>query len=201
MVCPIPIDDAAALATGAWDPWTFPPVCARPKNGNGSKLCAFTLKSLRGGAGLSLITTPEVAAGYVHVLMDPDIAWIERARGFPFGSVDPPPYEANKMPGKGVGVIANRTIHKDEVVIFQVPIMLQLMDTANWDSADVLKLLHRAANRLPQAEQEKMLDMARSSGGYIIDDIMKTNSFALAVNGVFHSALYPEIAVRKPKLW
>lgn len=91
----------------------------------------------------------------------------------------------------------------------QLPVMLQLLESAEqndkWETRDVLRLLQRAGNQLPKEQQREVMGLAAQGKGYIVDDIMKTNTFDVTV-GVLegstgqmgwgsHSGLYPEIAV------
>ncbi|KXX78465.1 N-lysine methyltransferase SMYD2 [Madurella mycetomatis] len=194
LICPPLVDNETAVITGSWSPWSIPPACLGPKKKGGSKLCTFTSFNHWAGGGLSIITTPEVAAGVARFLHDPDIPWLENERGSPFKTDGPKPFEVKEFPGKGFGVIATEFIRKNQVLMLGLPIMLQLSESNRWGPHDVLKLLHRAANQLPSKEREEMRHLSRQGKGYILDDIMRTNTFDVSVDGVSHSGLYPEIA-------
>ncbi|KAI2782049.1 SET domain-containing protein [Daldinia loculata] len=193
-MCPLLVDDETAFERRSWLPWTFPPVCAEPEKPGDSKLCVFTYINLRGDVGISLVTTPEIAAGGAGILGDPDPLWENWARGHPLVVSDPPPYEVRDLEDKGMGVIANRTIRKDEVVLLRYPVILRIMDYRPWKTQDVMKLLHRAAVQLPQKEAMQMLKLAHSKGGYIVEDIVNTNSFGVMLNGADHSGLYLDVS-------
>ncbi|KAK0707810.1 hypothetical protein B0H67DRAFT_647952 [Lasiosphaeris hirsuta] len=192
--CPLPVDDDEALKSGVWGPWSYPPVCMRPKNKSGPKLCAFTVSSLRGGGGMSIVTTPRVASNLAKAVRDPEIAWLEKQRGSRFMTDRPKPYEVKGLPGKGLGVVAVEPIKKDQVVMVALPLLLQLADTNLWDYRDVFRLLQEASTQLPRREKQALLQMAKRGRGYIVDDIMKTNSFQVTIDGVSHSGLYPEVS-------
>lgn len=194
LVCPPLVDNETAVITGSWSPWSIPPACLGSKKG-GSKLCTFTSFNHWAGGGVSIITTPEVAAGVASLLHDPDIPWLENERGSPFKTDGPKPFEVKDFPGKGFGVVATEFIRKNQVLMLGLPIMLQLSGLNHWSSHDVLTLLHRAANQLPSKQREEMRYLSRQGKGYIIDDIMRTNTFEVSVDGVSHSGLFPEIAV------
>lgn len=142
-----------------------------------------------------MITTPEVAANVANLVHNPDVPWLEKERGLPFKAASPASFEIRELPGRGFGVVATEPIRKNRVLMLGLPVMLQIMDSKAWDGRDILKLLHRASSQLPLKEQEEVLHLARQGKGYILDDIMKTNSFDVTVGGVSHSGLYPEIAV------
>ncbi|KAI1081751.1 SET domain-containing protein [Whalleya microplaca] len=193
-MCPLLVDDETAFERGSWSPWTFPPVCVEPQNESDSKLCVFTYASLRGEAGISIITTPEVAAAGIGVLEDADRRWADWARGKPLVVSDPPPYEISDLNDKGLGVVANRTIRKDEVIMVRHPVMLRIQDPKSWKLQDIMKLLHRTGLQLPLKERQQMMELAHSKGGYILDDIMNTNSFGVLLDGVDHIGLYLDVS-------
>lgn len=193
--CPLLVDDEIAFEKRSWLPWTFPPVCIAPEKATDSKLCVFTYTRLRGEVGVSIVTTPEVAAAGVGILEDTDPKWINWARGRPLVVSDPPPYEVRDLKDRGMGVIANRTIRKDEVVMLRYPVIVRIMDPRPWKHQDIMKLLHRAAVQLPPKEGMQMMKLAHSKGGYIVDDIINTNAFGVLINEVDHSGLYLDVSV------
>ncbi|KAI2611877.1 SET domain-containing protein [Hypoxylon sp. NC1633] len=213
-MCAPAVDDETALRTRAWRPWTFPPVCvqAQPEEQQegdgveaaGPKLCVYTYAGLRGEASISIVTTPENAAAGVGVgvLGDADARWEGWARGGSGGQggpllvADPPPYEIRDLAleGKGLGVLANRTIRRGEVVMLRYPVLLLVSYQGLWRQGDVLRLLHRAAVQLPPLQSMQMLQLARSKGGYVVDDIVNTNAFGVLLAGVEHSGLYLDVS-------
>ena len=64
--CRIPVDDTA----GSWGPWPVYPTCACPLDESSSKCCLFTFADFRGGADISIITTPEIAAEATSTLLN-----------------------------------------------------------------------------------------------------------------------------------
>ncbi|KAI0883926.1 SET domain-containing protein [Annulohypoxylon maeteangense] len=194
LLCPLPVDDKSAFEKRSWHPWTYPPMCMEAENETDPKLCVYTYSKLRGDLGISLITTPETAASGIGILEDPDPKWEEWVRGIPLTVSDPPPYEVVDLKDKGMGVVANRTIRKDEVVMLRHPVIVRILDPRPWKPKDVMKLLHRATVQLPQKQGLEMLKLAHSKGGYIIDDIINTNAFGVLVDGVDHSGLYVDVA-------
>ncbi|XXH02615.1 hypothetical protein Hte_008994 [Hypoxylon texense] len=186
-VCPLPIDDETAFERRSWRPWTFPPVCIKPEKARDPKLCVYTYQKLRGDTGVSILTTPETAAAGVGIVEDADPKWVDWARGSPLVVADPPPYEFQELEGRGVGVVANRTIRAGEVVMLRYPVLVRHMDPRPWKQQESLKLLHRAAVQLPPRDGLRMMELAHSKGGYIIDDIINTNAFGVLINDVDHS--------------
>ncbi|KAK0669232.1 hypothetical protein QBC41DRAFT_392026 [Cercophora samala] len=217
--CPPLVDDETAILTNSWYPWSIPPTCFDPKKQKGkrskakvSKLCTFTTLNTWAGTPLSIITTPETAADVASFIHSPYISWLENDRGgVPFKPTHYPknPFRVEKLPNKGYGVVATEPIRKGTVLMAQLPVMLQLLESAEqndkWETRDVLRLLQRAGNQLPKEQQREVMGLAAQGKGYVVDDIMKTNTFDVTV-GVLegstgqmgwgsHSGLYPEIAV------
>ncbi|OAA59818.1 SET domain protein [Niveomyces insectorum RCEF 264] len=103
--CPAVLDDrrAAAVGPGRWSPWTYAPVCANASDGR-QQYCAYT-NSRHGIHGMSVVTTPEAAAGGLDVLDE----IMPQIRGGGDGGGDAA-YEIADIPGKGKGVRATRRI-------------------------------------------------------------------------------------------
>lgn len=186
-------------------------MCVEPEEEatqDAQRLCVFTHARFRGEAGLSVVTTPETAAAGVGVgvLEDRDPVWEGWARDHHHHNhhqhplvvatpPPPPPYEIRELEGKGLGVVANRTIRMGEVVLRQHPVLLRILDPRRWKHADVMRLLHRAVVQLPLREGRQVMELARAKGGYVVDDIVNTNAFGVLLDGIEHSGLYLEVSV------
>ncbi|KAK3986343.1 hypothetical protein QBC44DRAFT_140287 [Cladorrhinum sp. PSN332] len=208
------VDDETSIMTGSWKPWSVPPTCfeAKPeppsrrkkkKNRKGSKLCVYTAHNHWAGGAISVITTPIVAANLASFLFDPGVPALERERGgVPFKAASSAaPYRVGRIEGKGLGVVATREIKKDTILMAEMPLLLSILeDVDRWESKGFLKLLQRAGNQLPQEKQDEMLGMARQGKGYVIYDVLNTNSFQVTVGAgsggrrVSHSGLFTGIA-------
>ncbi|KAK4175179.1 hypothetical protein QBC36DRAFT_355362 [Triangularia setosa] len=218
--CPPLVDDETAILTNSWYPWSIPPTCFDPKKqkskrseAKASKLCTFTTLDTWAGTPLSIITTPETAADAASFIHSPYISWLENDRGgVPFKPTHYPknPFKIEKLSNKGYGVVATEHIKKNTLLMSQLPVMLQLLESAEqndkWETRDVLRLLQQAGNQLPKEQQREVMRLAVQGKGYVVDDIMKTNTFDVTL-GVLegstgrmgwgsHSGLYPEIAVK-----
>ena len=220
------MDDEEPGVIGPFVPWNYRPWCVQPTSHNETdadtdgnnnknkkrdpKLCVYTVTSLRGGAGMSIVTTPDVAASIANELQDPDIAWLEKERGVPFALSSPPhapssssskgkaAYRITEVEGKGLGVLATREIKEGEILMFGPPILVRMAEYAvKWPSSGAFMSLQHASTRLPTREKELLLSLAKSGEGYIVDDVMNTNAFQMTVGdeAVEHSGLFPEIAV------
>ncbi|KAK5652051.1 hypothetical protein OQA88_10827 [Cercophora sp. LCS_1] len=158
------------------------------------KLCTYSVTSLRGGRGMSIITKPDIASNLASVLQDPDIAWLGKERGTPLVPATEESFKVQDIPGKGAGVVATERIAKGQVVMVELPLVIRIGDPSPWNRPGALQVVQQAAKGLVKDDQNRLLQMARQGRGYILDDIFKTNAFHISVEGISHTALYPEIA-------
>lgn len=179
--------------------WSFLPICVTSLDpAVTSKLCTFTVSTLRGGPGMSIITTPVVAAQLSSTFQDPDIAWLEKQRKSRLAGLPGKPYEVREIPGKALGMVATRAIAAGESVLVELPVMVKIGDPSPWNRDAAVPVMIQAAKRLPAEDQARLLQMARQGGDkFIIDDIFITNGFFVSIAGVDHTGLFPEAAVRR----
>jgi hypothetical protein len=198
--CPLPIDDAVAARTGDWAPWTHRPFCVVPVSEEEKKVkyCVFTSTVFNGNKGISVITTPEAAASIVDVIRFADPRWYrhEHFNGSRYDGAGQPPYEVVALPGKGKSLVAKRPIFRGEVIMLDSAAILASVDFAQ--SVSPLQggeLVKRAFDQLP--DQMRVMSLARSKGGRLLEDIMRTNSFGVKFKGnkVRHMGLFPDVAV------
>ncbi|KAK0656925.1 hypothetical protein B0T16DRAFT_316690 [Cercophora newfieldiana] len=105
------------------------------------------------------------------------------------------PFYVKEMPGKGIGLVANRTIKKGEIIMETTPsALIQFGPHLDFDGETRLKLYERAVKRLPEQQHK---DFMRQYG---VDEFIKVdrNSFRLFINGENnfsgHLAIYPDVA-------
>jgi hypothetical protein len=143
--------------------------------------CVFVNRQL--GEGLVLISDER----NVHVIDD-----FPKKKLFKY---DAPPYNVKEMPGKGIGLIANRTIKRGDVIMQTTPSMLvQFGPHIDFDGETRIRLYERAAKRLPKESYDAFMRQ------YGVDEFIKIdrNSFRLFINGENnfsgHLAVYPDVA-------
>ncbi|TDZ24884.1 SET domain-containing protein 5 [Colletotrichum orbiculare MAFF 240422] len=194
--CSLPFDPRRSSPSSAWPRWTHRPVCSSSSAKTKPQLCAFVKTDFRGESGLLVLTTPEVAAGDGSMVEDFDTNWVYA--GPPAATpASPPPYEVKEIPGKGLGVVANAAIRAGEVVMREYPRILQ---TASADvlegpeRGEVMWVLEEGFVRLPREDQARIFDLARSTGGHPVEDVIRTNTFGVTFNNVTHHGLFPGIA-------
>ena len=186
-------------------PWTQPPYCIIPRSiGSAQKFCIYTSSSYNLGAGLSILTTPEVAAALSHAALSPLPAHAARNHLAHNGILSPDqesllPYQVVPLPGKGKGVIATRHIPRFTTIMIGYPAMIIdnefLPADPNKAPVEGWRAFSRALMGL--GDEERFLSMARSKEGdvHVVEDLVRTNAFGLFVGGRDLKGAYPEIAV------
>lgn len=117
----------------------------------------------------------------------------------------PAPYKVRDVPGKGLGLVANRTIHRGER-LFAVPVIgifhQDSFPKRRSESVNELeRLFYRSATQLPEGTGEKFWALAaheeklREISGAGVVGRLNTNTFGEDFGGVEHSIVAPETAV------
>ncbi|KAK1845241.1 hypothetical protein CCHR01_12145 [Colletotrichum chrysophilum] len=194
MTCSLPYNPEKNLESSEPSPWTHRPVCTSPKTK--SRYCAFVKDDFHGDSAVLILTSPETAAGDLGLIEDVDSRWLSPGSS----SLPPriPPYEVRKIPGKELGVVANLTIRAGEVIMRDYPTILQTVSTEVWEQIDpreALWVLEEGFVRLPREVQIRVFELARSTGGHVLEDVLHTNTFAASFNNVSHYGLFANIAV------
>ncbi|CAK7234580.1 hypothetical protein SBRCBS47491_008995 [Sporothrix bragantina] len=225
-VCPRPVSD---LSTN-YAPWSYKPFCIRaPMNATvrepgyegsfkegeedqiprvsaaGRKFCVYTARTFR-GRGLSVISTPQMAANLVASLDDTRV--LPRLRDHPASSMAKRdekraagrPYAIkNVQQGHGKGLVARRRVPKWGEALIGFPIMMARTDFLEaLPDADRKILEDRALQQLPVPAQEAIMSLAH--GGvmgerdkdFLLEHIFRSNIFGIEIAGVHHFSLQVE---------
>ncbi|KAK3904118.1 SET domain-containing protein 5 [Staphylotrichum tortipilum] len=183
-------DDASSFA-----PWTHRPYC--PPN---TTYCVFTNADFQGpGRGVSIIDEQPPKA---NANTTPAVFSISRLlSSAPIHTQGPkhssPSYEVRDIPGKGKGLVATRKIRRGEVfMVDYVAVVADGRFPTRVRRAQGRRLLAEAIERLPMGKE--VLSLARSSSDPenvpAVEDVMKTNSFSVEIDGGEYMALFPRIA-------
>jgi hypothetical protein len=180
-------------------PWSAKPRCVRTEI-SGQKYCAFSLHNFAHNRGISILTTPEQAARFLDVFNKIS----SDALSHPHGSA---PFEQQKIPGRGIGLVATRRIGREEIFLNQSPILMIHEDMyVEFEREDRLPFLNVMVQNLPRVSQEAFLSLARKSGSNRdrVEDIINTNSFEVEVfdgkDRTSYGILSPDISVRLTNL-
>ena len=196
--CPLPIDESTPSRKGGWSPWSYRPYCVVPDKKPDTQYCVFTTAPFR-NHGMSLVTTPELAASVANALDDSIVP--HDLRDHPSSSLSSRPgqnssYEIKELPGRGKGAVATRKISRWEVVMVGFPAIMAQMDFLDVMSEEQAEeVLEVVANRLPKETREVIFGLAKSSGGDPLVDVLLTNIFGLDINEIWHMGLFLEGSV------
>jgi hypothetical protein len=182
-------------------PWTSKPQCFFSENssdGDNEYYCIFANKNFAEGRGITFITTPAIAetVAKAAAFSKPEtIKGINDLVNPPWG---PPPYEMKALPGRGFGMIANRTIFKGERIMQETPTFVYNRNLFHlFNDEDRIPFHWHAAYRLPEETRDELLALHKHHGGDEVDDLMRTNAFGAYYGEslVLHNNVLPRISV------
>jgi hypothetical protein len=174
-------------------PWTHNPTCVQAvlPNGVGSgqhqDFCVYTNAVFASGRGVSIITTPEIAAS---LTAESFVQYEEELDG-------PVLYEERETDGRGIGLFANQDIEAGTTLIMKHPVLFVAREALSTPSKTRRQLLlGKAVEQLPERTRTMFLNLAKSRGGPEINDIIQTNSMGMKFeDGTGHLGVVPEAAV------
>lgn len=172
----------AALGHGAAErAWTGASSCTA--NGT-DEYCVFVSSTFGGGRGLAMITRPERADFVANLPAFTD----ERALAIENKEPDPEtaPFEFVHVPGKDMGVVAKRPIHRgDHLMSFTPAIIIDNGAFETLSRVDVERLQVEAADRLPTSLRHKFMNLSTHDGAadhtQRVDKILRTNAFDVEI--------------------
>ncbi|KAI1199675.1 hypothetical protein F5X97DRAFT_322163 [Nemania serpens] len=157
--------------------WSGPESCV-----NGT--CVFSHVARTWGGGVALITSPQ----HARIIQEYDVG--------DDGGADPPPFEAEDIPGKGIGLRATRAIARGEVLMVRAPTLIaQEAAIVDLQVSARDRMYDIALARLPKDRRDGFM----SQMGRDVHNKINTNCFQLFVSGVSergtsHMACYPDAA-------
>lgn len=93
-------------------------------------------------------------------------------------SVFGPPYEMRQLPGRGFGLIVNRTVQRGERIFAHTPILIAQAITETGLEKDEQSRLHKiAVERLPERSRDLFMALHGHFGGDPVYDRFSTNAF------------------------
>lgn len=190
--CPVAQDGS----TSNTFPWTHNPTCVQaviPSAGDHGHLgvhqdiCVYTNTAFNSGRGISLVTTPEVAAELMSTVFEPYAADVAGESA----------WEMRETEGKGKGLFATRRIKAGQTLILKSPVLFVSKPALETPSRQRRHLLlTTAVNQLPEKTREMVMGLSRRGGGFEIEDIINVNSVRVKVwEGTSHLVIVPEAAV------
>lgn len=178
--------------------WSHRPRCIRQENST-ELYCVYTSPSFARGRGISIWTTPEEIEDILRLPAFMDHSVFDEG----VNEESNPPYEAKQLPGRGIGLIANRTLQRGDHIFSHTPVFFIHPDVFElFPEEDRIKMQQTAIQRLPPNTKSAFMGLYGHFGGDHIEDVLNTNSFAVDMwdepDAVEYSAVFPEISVSAP---
>lgn len=103
-------------------------------------------------------------------------------------------YNVQNITGKGLGMVANKELHRGDAVLLEVPILLvheKVMTKV--ESSKQHRLLDTAVDLLPSDTKTLLLSQMGHSEGHRVKNILFTNTFQIDIGGEdgYHYGNYP----------
>jgi hypothetical protein len=217
-ICPTVPTSPTPWNAGHQKPWAKVPLCTySPDSYNSSillpspdiatsadtkePLCIFTDSNFYSDRGISILTRPSIAK---EISTSP--AFNPSPEGYESedknGASIPPPYEIQYVPGKGMGVIANRTIVRGERLFAHPVIAIYHNHAFMTRRAKEYELregmMEKGIEWLPEESRRQfwaMIGQVEKEGGGGAVGRLNVNTFGEEFGGEEHSIVIPETAV------
>ncbi|KAL5393942.1 hypothetical protein PMIN06_007600 [Paraphaeosphaeria minitans] len=170
-------------------PWTFLPECYSNEKQT-EPVCVFSDQDFAGGRGIFLVTTTPLA---YEMLKKPAFSQPEALSRM--NQHSNPPFEEHDFPGKGRGIVANKTLHRGDQIFASTPLVISNPLSYNLVDSERLRLGHRGVDTLPPDTQKLFWGLLDHFKGDPVEDRINTNAFDITINKVQQYAVMPEIAM------
>ncbi|PFH58247.1 hypothetical protein XA68_13980 [Ophiocordyceps unilateralis] len=185
-----PLNEDPIPAASPSSPWSYTGDCAQ-ELGDESPTCVYANRSFANGRGISIITTPERAA---YIAKTP--AFLDSSILSHVNDYSSPPYEERELPGRGRGLIANKTLRRGDVIFSSTPILILDSDSFEFEQDSVQEgQRYAAVVNLPSKTEMLFWGLYGQLWQDPITDRVNTNSFAADIDDENFSVVFPEIAV------
>jgi hypothetical protein len=184
------LNDARLAASKAADfPWTFWPECFSNEDTE-EPYCVFSHQGFASGRGVFILTTKPFAYA---MLEKPAFTTPQVLAGV--NQYDNPPFVQHEFPGKGRGLVANKTLHRGDQIFASTPIVITDSDAYDLSTSERLALLYRGVDTLPPKTQNVFWELMGHKDIDPVEDKINTNNFDITIDGISQQALFPEIAM------
>lgn len=175
------------FVTNSSSPWISRSNCRN----NTETFCAFSSSGFAGGRGISIVTTPDRIESLQHL---PAFADADALSGI--NEQLSPAFEERELPGRGRGLIANKTLHRGDRIFAHTPILILDGEIfGDLEQEEWLELEHAAVNKLPLKTRAMFSALYGRPVTDPVSDRIDTNAFVLELNEVTYYAVFPETAV------
>lgn len=170
-------------------PWTHQPICTSPLPSIQSPLCIYTSTTFASGRGISIVTTPSLAAEIATFPAFADPTVLEKD-----GTNKPTNlWFTSSIPGKGTGTLALHNLSPGTQILRYTPAFLAYLE-ADLATLDREALWSLAVSRLPAHTRTMFMALMYIYGDprVRVQDIVKGNTFQIEIRGANHLAIFPE---------
>jgi hypothetical protein len=182
---------ASVVKASPYAPWTHKRQCLDDEE-TYQEYCVYTNASFANGRGISFFTSREIAKRVESLP-----AFLQQGIHDNTNKFDDPPWEVRKIPGRGNGLFATRTLHRGDEIIAATPVGVYHSEAFSADRLIGYPYLRKTFDQMPNATREVILRTAANNPGDPIMERINTNAFLGDFEGAPHFLLYPETAVRR----
>ncbi|KAH6676775.1 hypothetical protein B0J14DRAFT_360589 [Halenospora varia] len=179
--------DSASKIVNIHHPWNSEPECLQPEE-HSKDYCIYTSSNFSNERGIALLTRSSTAAS------------ISSSPGFSSNPEVYPPSTSNiyyetSLPGRGKGLISNRTFQRGDLIQSSTPVLI--IDEGTFDvltDKERFPFQRKAIDALPAATRKLFYGLAGHFGGDKVEDIIRTNTFGAQFDERQHGVVVPEAA-------
>ncbi|KAF2792837.1 SET domain-containing protein [Melanomma pulvis-pyrius CBS 109.77] len=169
--------------------WLSEPFCLPLSKSGPPPYCVWTSRDFRNGRGISIIATPEAANTLASS------KWFMNAHLIANTSPShsqPPGYQVTPLPRRGLGLIANSTYKRGDLLMQEAPLVLSSLSLENshLGEREQGRLYRTATSRLPVASRKRVMGLHGHPDTTSVHDRFKANAF----NVFDFAALFPAVA-------
>ncbi len=166
----------------------------QPPDNEAFPLCIFTSSTFAHGRGISILTDADTAQKISSLPAFRDPKALSSIKDLNGGSS--PPFEVRPLPGRGLGVVANRTIEAGDLIMSYTTTTIFHEEAFDELDAEGYRFLKETVESLPKHSRKVWMDLAAHFDGEdIIHEKINTNAFSEEFNEEEHYVVFPEIAV------
>lgn len=185
-----------------WSLWSHNPTCLErvdtQDDEDSPADCVFSLTTFRHNQGISLITTPNLAASLTNSMDDSILTSDLRTHLQSQRSKLTSSYEIRELRGRGKGLVASRNIPRYKTIMVGFPVLivrLGFINDGRLTERQKRRMMQTAVRQLPAVQRDAVMSLSRSTGGEPILDILRTNAFGIEVDGEQHLGLFVDGSV------
>ncbi|KAF1953673.1 SET domain-containing protein [Byssothecium circinans] len=184
------LEDARASAEKVSNfPWTFWPECYSNEKTT-EPVCVFSSQKFAGDRGVFIVSTSTLAYKMLNKPAFSDPEALNRVNHH-----ENPPFVEHEFPGKGRGLVANKTLNRGDQIFASTPLVITNPVSYELIEKERLRLAHRGVDTLPDESKAKFWKLLDHFKGDPVDDRINTNAFDIEIDGISQYAVLPEIAM------